>query len=43
MRIMQLMTWGFPLRLKGMSPTAKPKPVNKIVDLAKPQWRCLIP
>jgi len=51
-RIMQSMTWGFPLRLKGMSPTAKPKPVNNIADLAKPmwkglaakpQWRCLIP
>lgn len=51
-RIMQSMAWGFPLRLKGMSPTAKPKPVNNIADLskpmwkglaAKPQWRCLIP
>lgn len=51
-RVMQSMTWGFPLRLKGMSPTAKPKPVNNIADLtkpmwkglaAKPQWRCLIP
>lgn len=51
-RMMQSMTWGFPLRLKGMSPTAKPKPVNNIADLnkpmwkglaAKPQWRCLIP
>jgi len=51
-RIMQSMTWGFPLRLKAMAPTAKPKPVNNIADLAKPmwkglaakpQWRCLIP
>jgi len=51
-RVLQTMTWGFPLRLKGMSPTAKPKPVNNIADLqkpmwrglaAKPQWRCLIP
>jgi putative SOS response-associated peptidase YedK len=51
-RIVQSMAWGFPLRLKGMSPTAKPKPVNNIADLskpmwkglaAKPQWRCLIP
>lgn len=51
-RAMQSMTWGFPLRLKGMSPTAKPKPVNNIADLnkpmwkglaAKPQWRCVIP
>lgn len=51
-RIMQSTAWCFPLRLKGMSPTAKPKPVNNIADLnkpmwkglaAKPQWRCLIP
>jgi len=51
-RIMQSMVWGFPLRLKTMSPTAKPKPVNNIADLnkgmwkglaARPQWRCLIP
>ena len=51
-RVSQSMTWGFPLRLKGMSPTAKPKPVNNIADLRKPmwiglarkpQWRCLIP
>ena len=51
-RVMQSMTWGFPLRLKTMSPTAKPKPVNNVADLAKPmwkglaakpQWPCLIP
>lgn len=51
-RMLQSMAWGFPLRLKGMSPTAKPKPVNNIADLnkamwkglaAKPQWRCIIP
>lgn len=51
-RVMQSMTWGFPLCLKTMAPTAKPKPVNNIADLAKPmwkglaaqpQWRCLIP
>jgi putative SOS response-associated peptidase YedK len=51
-RVLQSMVWGFPLRLKGMSPTAKPKPVNNIADLAKPmwvglarkpEWRCLIP
>jgi hypothetical protein len=29
------MVWGFPLRLKGMKPEAKPKPVNNIADLAK--------
>jgi len=52
MRIAQSMTWGFPLRLKTMSPTAKPKPVNNIADFRKgmwiglarkPEWRCLIP
>jgi putative SOS response-associated peptidase YedK len=51
-RVLQSMTWGFPLRLKTMAQTAKPKPVNNIADLtkpmwkglaAKPQWRCLIP
>lgn len=51
-RVLQSMVWGFPLRLKTMAPTAKPKPVNNIADLnkgmwkglaAKPQWRCLIP
>lgn len=51
-RELRSMTWGFPLRLKGMKPDAKPKPVNNIADLAKPmwialarkpQWRCLIP
>lgn len=51
-RILQSMVWGFPLRLKGMAPTSRPKPVNNIADLnkpmwkglaAKPQWRCLIP
>ena len=51
-RILQSMAWGFPLRLKTMSLTAKPKPVNNIADLtkpmwkgiaSKPHWRCLIP
>jgi putative SOS response-associated peptidase YedK len=51
-RIMQSMGWGFPLRLKGMKPESKPKPVNNIADLQKnmwvglarkPQWRCIIP
>jgi len=51
-RELRSMTWGFPLRLKGMKPDAKPKPVNNIADLTKPmwiglarkpQWRCLIP
>lgn len=51
-RELRSMTWGFPLRLKGMKPDAKPKPVNNIADLAKPmwvglarktRWRCIIP
>lgn len=51
-RVLQSMVWGFPLRLKGMSPSAKPKPVNNVADLTKPmwvglarksEWRCLIP
>ncbi|MCJ8159910.1 SOS response-associated peptidase [Sphingomonas sp. LaA6.9] len=51
-RVMHSMTWGFPLRLKGMKPESKPRPVNNIADLRKPmwiglarkpQWRCLIP
>lgn len=51
-RVMQSMAWGFPLRLKGMKPESKPKPVNNIADLRKgmwvglarkPEWRCLIP
>lgn len=51
-RLLQSMVWGFPLRLKGMKPESKPKPVNNIADLqkpmwkglaAKPQWRCIIP
>jgi putative SOS response-associated peptidase YedK len=51
-RVLQSMTWGFPLRLKFMEPDSKPKPVNNIADLnkgmwvglaRKPQWRCIIP
>lgn len=51
-RIMQSMAWGFPLRLKGMKPESKPKPVNNCADVRKgmwiglarkPEWRCLIP
>lgn len=51
-RVLQSMTWGFPLRLKTMKPGSKPKPVNNIADLRKgmwvglarkPEWRCLIP
>lgn len=53
-RALQSMTWGFPVRLKGMKPTSKPKPVNNARDdkLLTPFWkhwfttpaqRCLIP
>lgn len=51
-RILQAMTWGFPLRLKTMKPDSKPKPVNNIADLDgymwrfiahKPEHRCIIP
>jgi putative SOS response-associated peptidase YedK len=51
-RIMQTMTWGWPMKFKGMSEAAKPKPVNNIADLRKStwignarkaEWRCLIP
>lgn len=51
-RLLHAMTWGFPLRLKGMKPESKPKAVNNIGDLRKPmwiglakkpQWRCIIP
>lgn len=51
-RVLESMTWGWPLRLKGMKPDSKPKPVNNIADLRKPFWigaartpefRCLIP
>jgi putative SOS response-associated peptidase YedK len=51
-RVLQSMIWGFPLRLKGMKPESKPRPVNNIADLSKSMWvglarkpesRCLIP
>jgi putative SOS response-associated peptidase YedK len=51
-RMLQAMTWGFPMRFKFMKPDSKPKAVNNIADLQKgtwkglankPQWRCLIP
>lgn len=51
-RILQSMTWGFPLRLKSMKPGTKPKPVNNIADLSSYMWRfiagepkhrCIIP
>lgn len=53
-RILQAMTWGFPLPQKSKKTGApiKPKPVNNIADLtsfmwrfvaAKPEHRCIIP
>lgn len=51
-RVLETMSWGWPLRLKGMKPEAKPKAVNNIADIRKPmwvgfarkpQWRCLVP
>ncbi len=51
-RVLESMTWGFPLRPKGMKPDSKPKAVNNIADIRnsmwiglakKPQWRCLVP
>ena len=50
--VARTMTWGFPLRLKTMKPTSKPKAVNNARDdkLMTPMWkasferrRCLIP
>ena len=51
-RVVQSMTWGFPLRLKSMKPESKPKPVNNVRTdkLDSFMWRysfqdrrCLIP
>lgn len=52
-RTLQSMTWGFPVRLKHMKPTSKPKPVNNARDdklmtfwrtwFTNPAQRCLIP
>lgn len=51
-RAMQSMTWGFPLRLKGMKPESKPRAVNNVRTdkLDSFMWRysfaerrCLIP
>lgn len=50
--VARTMSWGFPLRLKNMKPTSKPKAVNNARDdkLDIPMWRasfekrrCLIP
>ena len=52
-RALEAMTWGFPVRLKHMKPTSKPKPVNNARDdklmsfwrtwFTNPAQRCLIP
>jgi putative SOS response-associated peptidase YedK len=42
-RIVQQMTWGFPLKLKSMKPGSKPKPVNNIADLDSFMWRFIAP
>ena len=52
-RVIEQMNWGFPVRLKGMKPTSKPKPVNNARDdklmsfwrpwFTSPAHRCLIP
>jgi putative SOS response-associated peptidase YedK len=51
--VMDAMSWGFPVRLKHMKPTSKPKPVNNARDdklltfwrqwFTNPAQRCLIP
>ena len=41
-RVLQSMTWGFPLRLKSMKPGTKPKPVNNIADLTSFMWRFIV-
>ncbi len=42
-RVIQAMTWGFPLRLKNMKPESKPKPVNNIADLSSFMWKFVAP
>jgi putative SOS response-associated peptidase YedK len=51
-RIVQAMTWGFPMRLKFMKPDSKPRPVNNIANIdafpwkliaSRPENRCIIP
>ncbi len=53
-RFIEQMNWGFPVRLKGMKPTSKPKPVNNARNdklltgfwkhwFVIPAQRCLIP
>lgn len=44
-RIVQAMTWGFPLPLKSKrtGEPIKPKPVNNIADLSSYMWRFIAP
>ncbi|MDH7640260.1 SOS response-associated peptidase [Sphingomonas oryzagri] len=51
-RVLQSMSWGWPVRLKFMKPDSKPKAINNCADIRKSmwigfarktQWRCLIP
>lgn len=51
-RVIQAMTWGFPMTLKSMKPGSKPKPVNNIARIDAFPWkliagspdnRCIIP
>lgn len=51
-RVQQAMTWGFPMRLKGMKEGSKPRPVNNIANIDAFPWkliagrsenRCIIP
>jgi putative SOS response-associated peptidase YedK len=42
-RVVEAMTWGFPVRLKGMKPTSKPKPVNNIANIDSWTWRHIAP
>ncbi len=44
-RILQSMTWGFPLpqKSKRTGLPIKPLPVNNVADLTKPMWRGIAP
>ena len=43
-RVLQSMTWGFPLLTKDMKARgSKPKPVNNIADLSSFMWRFIAP
>ncbi|MBB5685005.1 SOS response-associated peptidase [Sphingobium boeckii] len=43
-RILQSMTWGFPLLTRAMKERgSKPKPANQAADLTLPTWRSVAP